>query len=404
MDTTPDTPATEQPSRTVIIIANTLMVLFSLIVTVLAVEAFMRVGLDALPDDIQGEIGHVQRVPWDDGPIIPPVPFESSRSYQSHIPPGLTDQPVRWRDARFSFDTRNLWDHPVGLRVDEPTYPLDIIAFGDSFTFCWTEAEDCWVQMLQSEHGWNTLNAGTPGNGPGGQLNVIREVGIPLEPQVIVWQRYDNDLLDDYVLATLRGEVEGLRLPPGPDPVRLPRGLAQYSAILHLLDNRIDPPEQQTDFAHGQIVPINGADFIIATDEYPPANNTAAYPSVEYGWEQNLAHYQEGVDLVEAELGAPVVIVMIPYKELVYAEQIGDALPADYLDQMRANRADMRAECEARGWYCLDALPALQAAAAETDELVYYAGDFHLAPYGNAVLAQAINDYLVEQGVLTGPG
>ena len=112
----------------------------------------------------------------------------------------------------------------------------------------------------------------------------------------------------------------------------------------------------------------------------------------------------EGVDLVEAELGAPVVIVMIPYKELVYEEQIGDALPTDYLDQMRVNRAAMRAECEARGWYCIDALPALKAAAAETDDLVYYAGDFHLAPYGNVVLAEVVRDYLVAEGLLAARG
>jgi len=284
--------------------------------------------------------------------------------------------------------------------VEQPIYPLDIIAFGDSFAFCWTSAEECWVQKLQSEHGWNVLNAGTPGNGPGGQLNLIREVGLPLEPALIVWQHYDNDLMDDYVFDTIRGEIDGLELPPGPDPVRLPRGLAQYSGILHLLDNRIDPPEKVTEFQHGQKVQIGSHEFIVTTDEYPPPNSITSYSGIAYGWEQNITHYQAGIDAVDEALGVPVVIVMIPYKELVYEDQIGDALSAAYWDLMHRHRENMLAVCEERNWHCIDALPTLKEATASTDELVYYAGDFHLAPYGNTVLAELIRDYLVENDLL----
>jgi hypothetical protein len=364
------------------------------------VEVFMRVALDALPADIQGEIGHVRRVPWSEDAIIKPVPFQSSRDYQAYIPPNLTDYPVRWRDARFTFSTRNLWDHPVGLRVDEPLWPVDIMAFGDSFAFCWTNAEDCWVQQLQSVYGWHVINAGQPGSGPGGQLAVIREVGLPLEPSLIIWQHYDNDLMDDYVFDTIRGEIDGLALPPGPDPVRPPRGLAKYSAILHLLDNRINPPPKTNNFKHGQVVQIGSHAFIIATDEYPPIDDTEAYSSIAYGWEKNIEHYQQGIDLVTEKLGVPVVIVMIPFKELAYQDQIGNVLPASVFDQMQANRTAMLEVCQERGWYCLDALPGLKAATQSSDELAYYAGDFHLAPYGNQVLAGLIHDYLLENDLL----
>ena len=375
------------------------MIIASTVFTLVMLEVFIRIGFDALPPDIQGEIQSVRRVPWDDEPIIKPVPFQNSRDYQSYLPPGLENYPVRWRDARFTFSTRSLWEHPVGLRVDEPTWPIDIVAFGDSFTFCWTNAEDCWVQQLQSTYGWHVINVGQPGSGPGGQLPLIEEVGLPLEPSLVIWLHYDNDLMDDYVLDTIRGNVSGLTLPPGPDPVRLPRGLVQYSVLLHLIDNRLDPPPKSTNYRHGQVVRIQDRAFIFNTEEYPPVNDTQAYSGIAYGWQRNLEHYQQGIDLVQERLDAPVLIVMVPFKELVYADYLDDALSEAYLGRMRANRTVMLDECDERGWYCLDALPALQAAT-ESGELVYYTGDFHLAPYGNTVLAEAIHDYIIEHDLL----
>ena len=376
-----------------------LMIVASTVFTLVMLEVFIRVGFDALPPDIQGEIQGVRRVPWDEEPIIKPVPFQTSRDYQSYLPPDLENYPVRWRDARFTFSTRNLWEHPVGLRVDEPTWPIDIVAFGDSFTFCWTNMEDCWVQQLQSAYGWHVINAGTPGSGPGGQLPLVEEVGVPLEPSLVIWLHYDNDLMDDYVLDTIRGNVSGLDLPPSPDPVRLPRGLARYSALLHLIDNRLDPPPKTNNYRHGQVVQIQDREFIVNTEEYPPVNDTDAYSGIAYGWQRNLEHYQQGIDLVQERLDAPVLIVMVPFKELVYADYLDGALSENYLNRMRANRTAMLEECDARGWHCLDALPALQAAT-ESGELIYYTGDFHLAPYGNTVLAQAIHDYIIEYDLL----
>ncbi len=381
-----------------------LMVFSTLLIFVL-IEVFLRAGFDSLPAEIQGEIQSVRQVPWSEEHILPPVPFQSSTRYQAHLPPGLEDRPVRWRDARFTFSTRNLpdWEHPVGLRVGEPSWPVDIMAFGDSFTFCWTFAADCWVQRLQSQYGWHVINAGQPGTGPGGQLAMIEEFALPLEPGVVIWQRYDNDLMDDYNFDQLRNRIRGLQVPPSPDPVRPPRGLGQYSALLHLLDNRLNPPPSSSNYEHGQVIELAGANFYITTEEYPPGNNTDSYAAVAYGFERNLSNYQAGIDMIDEAFGAPVVIVMIPYKELVYADYLDGALSEAYLDQMRANREAMRQECETRGWYCLDTLPALQAAVDEslnTGQMLYWNGDFHLAAYGNAVVAGAVRDYLLENDLL----
>jgi len=78
----------------------------------------------------------VRRVPWREERLAPIMPLQYSRSYYVVVAPGYKNFPVRWMDARFTFTTNSLWDHPVGLRTDpNPRWPIDIMAFGDSFTF-----------------------------------------------------------------------------------------------------------------------------------------------------------------------------------------------------------------------------------------------------------------------------
>jgi hypothetical protein len=374
------------------------LIAFGLTFGVIMSEIFIRVGFDMLPPQIQGDIQHVRRVPWDDRPILMPMPFEPSTTYQSVIAPGYEDYPLRWMDAEFRFSTISLWEHPVGLRTDpEPRWPVEIMAFGDSFTFCWTDVDDCWVQRLGSEYGWSVLNAGQPGTGPGGQVELIETVGVPIEPKLVAWQWYSNDAVDDHVLASIRGEIDLLPGAPPANPVRQPRGLARYSALAHLIDLRIDPPEKVSPYQHNQTIQVRDRWMLVNTDEYVhPSNPT--YANVQDGFPRNLDHYQQGHDLL-ADIGAVVVIVLIPTKEEVYAEFLVDILGQEYLDAAAQLRQDMLVECESRGWRCLDTTPALREAVAGGVN-VFHAFDFHLDASGNGILAGLVNDYIVENGLL----
>lgn len=389
----------KRPSRVMRIIGPILITIFSLACMLLTLEAYMRVGFDTLPPGVQGDIQGVRRVPWSEERIIQPIPFLSDSNYLARLEPGIVDHSVRWRDARFKFSTRAMWEgHPVGLRTHEPLWPLDLVAFGDSFTFCWTDVEDCWVQRLQSDYGYSVVNAGQPATGSGGQLKLMTEILEPIQAPLVVWQWYGNDLMDDYVLASYNGEAGGLEEPPGAIPVREPQGFERYSALYFMLNLYIlDPPSYDGRFLEYVEVEANGREISVPSDEYAHGFSFS-YPAIADGWERNVAHHMAAAEFV-AELGVEMVIVIIPTKEEVYQAYIGDDLSPETYEDAGEGRRRLVALCQEQGWHCIDMLPYFQEAV-EDGDTVYWAGDFHLDASGNLVVARVVNDYIIENELL----
>ena len=391
------------------ILGRLIMMSFSMVVTLIAIETFMRIGFDALPPNVQGDLQSVRRVPWNEEVMVQGVPIENSKTYQSQIEPGLVDFPVRWNDARFTFSTQSIWDgHWIGLRnKGETQWPLDIVTFGDSFTFCWTAYEDCWVQKLNTDYGWHVINAGQPGNGSGGQLVLMQELLEPLQPKVVIWQWYTNDISDEYVFGWLKEERASLEMPPAAPPIPDAKGFAQYSAIYRLIDiNLLNPPDTG-DYDYAQVVEVNGQQLNIVSGEYAHPQSFE-WPSIEEGWNEHVQARTAGAEHVvalcerdENPLCINMVMVFIPSKEEVYAEAIieAGALDAEYIETIGESRRRMLDLCAEQGWHCVDATPALQAAVAD-GQAVYYAKDFHLNAEGNQVVTDLLADYLVEQDLL----
>lgn len=373
------------------------LVLMGVALSWLLLEVLLRVTFDSLPAGIQGVIQHVRRAPWSEDTLIPVFPYIIDRDFQARLPVGLKNYAVHWSDAKFTFDTIAIWDgHRAGLRTDPPRWPLDIQVYGDSFAMCWTEKADCWVQRL-ADDGWHVVNAANPGTGPGGQLNLMREIADPTKPALIIWQWFTNDVTDDYDLARIRDEVDELPGGPLPDPVRLPRGLAQYSAVLALLDNWLDPPNRTSPYRHYQDVSVSGRRMSIHTDEYPHLHSMA-YANNEYGLAKNLEHQAEGEALAE-EIGAQMLIVFIPSKEEAYADLLGEYLKPEYIEQIGQARRTLIQQCEDQGWRCLDPLPTFRQAI-RNGETVYYAFDAHLDPSGNRILADLVRSYILDHALI----
>jgi hypothetical protein len=354
-----------------------------------------------LPANVQGQLQSVRRVPWDETPMVQAVPINNSRTFQAQVDPGIQDFPVRWHDARFKFSTQPIWDdHPVGLRNEgPPQWPLDILAFGDSFTFCWTALEDCWVQKLASQYGWHVINAGQPGTGSGGQLELMKWIAALLKPRLLIWQWYPNDLSDEFVLAWLNGEAEWGGWPPAAPPIPQAEGFAQYSALYRLIDINLLNPMDEGEYEHTQAVEVNGQMFSFASGEYPHPV-AMSYQAVQDGWERHVAYRTEGPQLA-ADIGAQMLMVFIPTKEEAYAEVLrGKYLEGSYLEAMTESRRRLLELCAEQGWHCLDATPALQEAVRKGRN-VYYAQDFHLNPAGNQVLVDLIARYITDHQLLS---
>ncbi len=370
-------------------------VLFGLLIAWLMLEVFLRVGFDFVPRGAQGVIQHVRRVPWSDEHIIPVFPWETSREYQARIPPNLKDYPVHWGDARFTFDTISLWDGTEGFRTNPPQWPVDVVAVGDSFTFCWTDFEDCWVEQLGTQFGWSVMNLGVPGTGSLSHRMVAGTYAVPLEPKVVVWQWYGNDYKDDYDHARIRGEVELLGGPPPlSDAVPDYGKFAEYSAVYRLLRDWLDRTDENT--ADKEVVTtINGREVLF---NKRLGSHDLRYEMVQYGWDRTRTSIEETQAIVD-DIGAELVIVLIPTKEEVYARWSEALLGKDLIDYLVRGRTEMLALCAEENWRCLDVTDAF-VEAVNQGQTVYNGFDFHLDATGNQILARLLGEYLIEQGIL----
>ncbi|MFN8420586.1 MAG: hypothetical protein U0528_15290 [Anaerolineae bacterium] len=376
------------------LLSRLLPLTFGILMSWLLLEVFLRVGFEMLPPGVQGEIQGVRRVPWSEETIIPAQPFIIDRDFQVRMPVGLKDFPVRWSDARFTYDTISAWDgHRAGLRSDPPDWPLDIMTFGDSFTWCWAAWTDCWNKRLNLDDGWHLFNAAIPGTGPTGQFNLMKELVPPMKPKLIIWLWFPNDMSDDYDLAKIRGEVGDLSKGPYPDPIAPPSGFASISAVWQLISSRFASAPTPSQYRHYQELTLNGRAVSIHTDEYPHPYSLV-YGDTQYGIERNLQTHADA-EKFAAENNAVLLSVFLPVKEEAYADLLtaNSYLPDSYIDAIGEGRRKLLQQCEDNGWYCLDALPALKDAV-NAGQTVFYAFDSHLDISGNKVLEQVIADYI----------
>ena len=379
--------------------ARLFAILFGLSLAWFMAEVYFRVAFDSLPRETQGVLQHVRRVPWDDEHMIPVFPWGSSYEYQGRMPVGLDDYRVHWGDARFTFNTINLWGGDEGFRTREPEWPMNIVAFGDSFTFCWVDVEDCWVERLHSDYGWNVMNLSLPGTGALSHRNLLANYAPPMEPDVIIFQWFGNDYKDDYDHAIMRSETEVLDAPAGASSPPDFGSFAEYSAVYRLFRNWLNDRDQEDESGEQLTLyaEVNGREVFFSLDQF--SHDIDAWTSVQYGYERTIEATQSAHDITTDEIGAEFVVLLIPTKEEVYADLLGDAIDADYVAMLRDGALRLLDECDARGWRCVDMLEPLKAQV-NAGEHVYHAYDFHLNPLGNQVVSDTLAAYLVSEGLL----
>jgi hypothetical protein len=371
---------------------------FGVLLAWLTAEVALRLGFEFLPPRVQAELQGVRRVPWSDERIVPAFPFILDRTVQVRLPVGLRDYPVRWSDARFQVDTLSIWDgHEVGFRSAPARYPLDVMTFGDSFTFCWTDYADCWVTQL-AQRGGNWFNAAVPGTGTAGQFALMQQIVPPTKPRLVIWTWFPNDLKDVYDLDLLQGKTEPLETPPPLNPDLEPVGLGQFSAVAHLIYVALTPPTVLTPYQHYQNVFVGNRPLLIRTTEYPHADSLA-WSANRYGLARTLEIFDEARRFLRDEIGAELLIVLLPTKEEAYSAALSATLGAEYIESIGEGRRAIIAHLAADGYHYIDALPALRAAVAR-GERVFYSFDSHLDASGNRVLAQLVAEYLDREKLL----
>lgn len=371
---------------------------FGIALAWLLAEVLLRVLFFALPPRLQLVLEPVRVTPFSERGLLPDPIWQPDIDYLTIARPVTDYEQFGSAEVRFTVTTEQLWTMRGAFRTRQELVDryVDGVVVGDSFAFCFTDADDCWVNRLAQQTEHNLINLGMVSTGSVAHLRVLEDYGLPLRPPLVIWQWYGNDANEDYGLAQLRGEAQ---TPPGDDtPTEserswLERNSAVYVLIQMLLgqDDRYAASLQFLDREWAQ-----GGDLRLGFGRpYLWGAFDLDRPQNQEGWALSQDAFRAAREQVEG-YGGHLVIVLMPTKEQVYRDLAEPLIGAERMAVLDENYQAMRDFCDAEGLACLDPLPEFQARAAAGEQL-YYATDIHLNARGNAVLADWLAAWLAEK-------
>jgi hypothetical protein len=173
---------------------------FGLLLGWLLLEILLRLGFSFLPYILQAPLREIYITPFSDKKLLPPAVIQNDDVYQI-VTRNHVDNELQYFVPNVPLHvTTNNWlgeNSHVGFRVPtvdwEPRWPVDAIFLGDSHTFCFTEYEACWVQILAETYGMSVVNMGQGATGNISHLHLLQKFGLLNEPRFVIWQWYGND-------------------------------------------------------------------------------------------------------------------------------------------------------------------------------------------------------------------
>jgi hypothetical protein len=368
-------------------------------------EVVLRLAAPGLP----GQIGTVARYITTGQPYSEQwtPAWQDNRDHRFALRPGITDA-LQYGTPTVSFQLTTIepWEGAgIGLRNRPIDYRVDAVVVGDSFGFCFTEVEDCWVNILERETGMGIVNLSQPVTGSLSHLQMLRDFGSAWQPPLVIWQFFGNDFNDDYGLLQWRGDIAPIEdEAPASQPDSASDSIGGWlsrnliaAALLEVIttgqwsgipeEQRVFTPQYRAVYGDSRVLEFGKLYEREALDMSRPAN--------QFGLEQSRAAFAEAQTLVAGWEGE-LAVVIIPTREEVYDFVTEPLMGSAELDRQRSARLAMLDLCESLDLACFDPLPVLQIRA-QAGEALYYADDMHLNPIGNAALAAAFRDWLTEQ-------
>lgn len=360
----------------------------------LLLEVLLRVLFFSLPPRLQLVLEHVKLTPFGDTRLMPDPIWQADIDYLTIARPVQDYDQYGSAGVRFKVTTESLWGQRGAFRTTQAAVDrhVDGVAVGDSFTFCFTDEADCWVQRLGILTDRNLINLGVVSTGSVSHLRVLEAFSAPLKPPLVLWQWYGNDANEDYGLARLRDETPALSDEAGPSPslAWLDENSAVY-VLLRLIAGQDEDYEDSLQFldpetaAQGKIRLGFGRPYLWGAFDL-------SLPTNVYGWERSQQALRDARALVQT-WGGSLVVLLMPTKEQVYRDLAEPLIGADHMALLDATYAAMLDFCAQTDLTCIDLLPVFQAHA-QAGEQLYYTTDIHLNAEGNAVLADALAAWL----------
>lgn len=367
-------------------------------------EVLLRVAVPFLPDSLQITANWViNGTPYSED--WTPA-WQESREHFYALRPDV-DNELQFGSPRVSFtlSTTELWDGAgIGFRTDPVDFEVDAVVVGDSFGFCYTEREDCWVDQFAAQTGLGVVNLSMPVTGTVSHGRILQDFGAPLEPPLVIWQFFGNDFNDDYGLAVFRDDIEPVadgNLAP-PIERTIWDAVRERSVLVSIVETMITGQfvgfaETETIFNKPYQVTY-GENQLIFGSLYEQAAMDMSREANQIGYEMSREAFIAAQDLIQT-WGGEMVVVIMPTREEVYAHLTADFMGAEAMQQLTSAREAMTELCTELALICYDPYDTFVERALR-NEALYHVDDMHLNPYGNAVLAQALQVWLTDDSLL----
>ena len=345
------------------------------------------------------------------------------------IPPGVSDGVLR----KFRFQT-----DAEGFRNARTRERIDVAALGDSFTDAMTiDDAAAWPSLVERTTGLAVQNYGTAGFGPQQELRVLTDYALSHRPTVVVLAYFaGNDIFEAEAFEDYERSDGAIHKPDPGWPIKgvVSRADTWYVAsAFHAAQRWVSSrgraeakaatPLETSPVAAGPAPRFDRGMFTIAVNGQtvrwafmPPYLNTLRMSEAELsarrGWTLTKDAIRAMRDASRAA-GAELVVMFVPFKSQVFLPIAAEAMPHDELvsalryslpdgaidvEAMTGNRLAqnrmMRRFCADAGIRFVDMTDALDARL-RSGVNVYFPDDSHLNEAGHAVVASALESFLV---------
>jgi hypothetical protein len=300
---------------------------------------------------------------------------------------------------------------------------IDVIAIGDSFTFCHgVEATDAWPYVLGERAGLSSYNLGRGGSGLYEYLQLLKHFGLAKRPRVVVMNVYaGNDLRDAAYYAEYRDALVATGEPPRDElqpavPWLTHGAVGRHSYAFNFLGAFVTRAAARSRDPDGR----SGIDFryTLELEDGPVPFNVENRDRDEVVFARRLADRQVSLELWEPALrtfvelardhGFTPVVAYTPSAHAAHGDRTrfhDGSLEPELAAFGAAQRAFLAAKAAELGYVFHDLTPDLRAAAARStsNALLYDPESVHLTPDGNAVVAESLAALLESRAAATRP-
>jgi hypothetical protein len=374
-------------------------VVFGVLMAWLMAEVLLRLFFFSLPPRLQLVLNHVHKTPFTESKLLPDPIWQPDSEYLTITRPVTNHETFGSADVHFMVTTETLWGSRAAFRTRQELVDrhVDAVAVGDSFTFCFTDEQYCWVQRLGQLTDRNIINLGITSTGSVSHQRVLASFGMPLTPPLVIWQWFGNDANEDYGLAVLNGvtDVKSTNPPPAVPTYNWWDKNSAFYVLLKLYLGSEEPFAASLQF-HDPVTAQKGSVKLAFGQPYLWNAFDMSQPTNLDGWARSQEAFRAARDMVDG-YGGTLLILLMPTKEQVYRDLSEPLLGADKLALLDQPYQMMKDFCVQENLTCIDLLPIFQQ---HTDEQLYFTTDMHLNKRGNEVLAETLAGWIGEHSAV----